>query len=60
MIMGRARFTKGVITGAIIGSTVSMIMNPMGRRDRRILKRKARNIVKGISDSFDGIRNMKW
>ncbi|WHH59678.1 YtxH domain-containing protein [Petroclostridium sp. X23] len=43
-------FTRGLITGTIVGATVAMMMNPMEERDRKRLKRKSGHLMRSMGE----------
>lgn len=49
-------FLSGIIAGAIVGSAVTMVVDPVSDRDRRKLYRKTRNIVKTMGDVMDTMK----
>ncbi|MDK2801518.1 MAG: hypothetical protein PWP27_1770 [Clostridiales bacterium] len=57
--MRRNNFTRGLITGTIIGATVSMMMNPMEDRDKRRLRKKANSFIRNVGDVIEDIIDMR-
>ncbi len=49
----KMKFLSGVIAGALVGSAITMVMDPVSDRDRRRLKRGTRNVIKKVSYLFD-------
>jgi len=46
-------FLSGIIAGALVGSAITMVMDPVSDRDRRRLHRGTRNVVKKVGYIFD-------
>ncbi|MBZ4645552.1 MAG: hypothetical protein PWR27_1889 [Petroclostridium sp.] len=57
--MRRNNFTRGLITGTIIGATLSMMVNPMDRRDKKIMRRKTNNFMRTVGDIIEDIIDMR-
>ena len=45
-MMGRFDFTKGMITGALVGAAVGMMLDPINDRNKRRVKRSAGRYMK--------------
>lgn len=46
-------FLSGIIAGAIVGSAITMVYDPVSDRDRRKLHRSTRNVVKKVGYVID-------
>ena len=46
-------FISGIIAGAIVGSAITMVYDPVSDRDRRKLHRGTRNAIKKVNYIFD-------
>jgi gas vesicle protein len=54
----RAKFIKGMTTGAIIGAAAGMMLMPtMDRGTRRRVKRSTRAMRNTVEDMYDSMRN---
>ena len=57
--MRRNNFTKGLITGTIIGATVSMMFNPAEGKDRRVMRKKTGNFMRAVGEIVEDIMDMR-
>lgn len=58
-MMRRKNFTRGLITGAMLGATVSMMINPGEGHHRRMAKRKAGRFARAVGDIIGDIVDMR-
>lgn len=49
-------FISGIIAGALVGSAVTMVMDPVSDRDRRKLYRNTKNAFRTISSLVDTLK----
>ena len=56
--MNRNNFTKGLITGTIIGATVSMLVNPAEGRDRKVFKKKTGKVLRTVGQVIEDMVDM--
>ncbi len=52
-------FTKGLLTGTILGATMSMIFNPAEGKDRKMVKKKTNRFIKTIGNAIEDIVDMR-
>ncbi|MCG8499013.1 MAG: YtxH domain-containing protein [Firmicutes bacterium] len=57
--MRRSNFTKGLITGTIIGATASMLFNPMEGRDKKMFRKKTGNLMRVVGNFIEDIADMR-
>ena len=57
--MARSNFTRGLVTGAVIGATVSMMINPMEGKDRRVMRKKTKKFMNAIGNIVDDIMDLR-
>ena len=50
-------FVGGIIAGAIVGSAITMVMDPVSDRDRKKLKKGTKNFARKVNYVID---MMKW
>ncbi len=48
-------FTRGLITGTIIGATMSMVMNPMDKKDKKMVRKRTNNLMGSVGDVLEDI-----
>lgn len=53
--MRRNSFTRGLITGTIIGATMSMMVNPMENRNRKKMRRKTNNLLRTVGEVIEDL-----
>jgi len=56
MIIMKMGFLSGIIAGAIVGSAITMVVDPVSDRDRRRLYRGTRNAIRKVGCVFDMMR----
>ena len=49
-------FIGGVVAGAIVGSAITMMVDPISDRDRRKIYRGTRNVMKKVGCFVDMLR----
>ena len=49
-------FLSGIIAGAIVGSAITMVVDPVSDRERRKLYRGTRNVFRKVGCVFDLMR----
>jgi len=52
-------FTKGLVTGTIIGATVSMMINPMEGKDRKVMRKKVNRFMRTVGNVVEDIIDMR-
>jgi len=52
-------FTKGLVTGTIIGATVSMMSNPMEGKDRKVMRKKVNRFMRTVGNVVEDIIDMR-
>ena len=52
----KMNFVSGIIAGAICGSAITMIIDPVSDRERRKLYRNTRNVFKTMGSLIDAIK----
>jgi len=57
--MRRNGFTKGLVTGTILGATVSMMVNPMEGRERRAMRKKANKFMRAVGNIIEDIMDLR-
>ena len=53
MIIMKMGFISGMIAGVIVGSAITMVVDPISDRDRRRLYRGTRNVFRKVGCVFD-------
>lgn len=48
-------FTAGLITGAVMGATFGMLVDPIDDRSHRRMRRTKENMFRAISGMLDGL-----
>lgn len=48
-------FLGGIIAGAIVGSAITMVVDPISDRDRRRFKRGTQNVFKTVGALIDTV-----
>lgn len=48
-------FGKGMIFGVMAGIGISLLANPVSKRDMKMMKRRARRALCSITDAADGL-----
>lgn len=51
-------FVKGMITGLLVGSAVTMFADPVSDRQRHKMQRKTEGLFKNIGDALDNAITM--
>lgn len=57
--MRAKRFTAGLLTGAVIGGVVGMIIDPIKDKDCKKLRHGAGSILHTVGNIVDGLADMK-
>ncbi len=57
--MRAKRFTAGLLTGAVIGGVVGMIIDPIKDKESKKLHRGAGSILHTVGNIVDGLADMK-
>ncbi len=48
-------FARGLITGTIIGATMSMIISPMDKKDKKMVRKRTNNLMGSVGDVLEDI-----
>lgn len=57
--MRRNTFTKGLVTGTIVGAAVSMMFNPLEGKDRKVMRKKANRFMRTVSNVVEDIMDLR-
>jgi len=49
------RFTAGLLTGAVIGGIVGMMVDPISDKDHKKMRRGAGSIIHAVGNIVDGL-----
>lgn len=52
------RFVKGMVTGLIVGSAITMLTDPVSDRQRHKMRRKTEGFFKHIGSAMDNAIDM--
>ena len=56
-MMTRGNFVKGMITGAMVGMAVGMILDPTHDRDRRRFRKNAGRYIRSAGSVIENLMN---
>ena len=52
-------FTSGLLTGAVVGGIMGMVIDPMKDNESKKLKKNAGSIIHSVGNIVDGIADMR-
>lgn len=57
--MRAKRFTAGLVTGAVIGGIMGMIIDPVKDKDTKKIRHGAGSLIHTVGNIVDGLSDMK-